>query len=197
MKITRQKLRSLIFERVSDYFSDEFDFSNNSGIKTKDTSKPKSQRAMDVELYGYTIIVQFTDGDIEIEGNRYSFLFAYFDSIFKMKDYISSWSSEVDLGDYSHICTDHFDISISNAKEKLFSVYPDADTIRIHDFSDPIFYNEKPMNFKTDCKYVSQWTREAQGDDLICYELFNDDLRSDPRGYYLITKEGKITWAKT
>ena len=59
-----------------------------------------------------------------------------------------------------------------------------------------VFY-EKELNFKTDCKYVSKWTRELQGDEIISYELFNDDLRSDPRGYYLITKEGKVSWTKT
>lgn len=197
MKISKQKLRSLILERTSDYFDNKFDFSNDSNAKTKDDSTPKRKSRKHVELYGYIIVVQYDDGDIEYKGGKYSFLFAYFDSIFKMEDYISLWNPGIDLADYSFICTDHIDLSISNAKERLFSVYPDADTIRIYDFSNTIFFNEKELNFKTDCKYVSKWTRELQGDEIISYELFNDDLRSDPRGYYLITKEGKVSWTKT
>lgn len=178
----RTLIRKLLIERINDLFNNKINFSNlDAGLSVKDTNK--SKRRKNVELHGFTIIAKHRDA-------KFKMCFAYFDSISSMEKYMIDWEKEPILDDYSILVTDHFNVKNGNAIVGLLKSFPNADVIRVIDYTDDLFYKGKSFLEST---RVHTYDKPP----LTTYELFNTDIESNPSGYYTITKKGDLTWQKT
>jgi len=174
----REKIRKLIIERVNDFLvnNSKINILNNLNNVIKDEETPKRKSRKHIQLCGFACVVETETG--------YGLIFSYFKSIFKMEDYIlDRTNTEVDIGNYSFIWTYHPKKDLESVKSKLFSVFPEAHTITIHD------YTNSNIDFQ-DSKYVSKQIRAKEKDEITIYELFNDDLTLPATAKYVIKKNG-------
>ena len=180
----RTLIRKLLIERINDLFNNKTNFSNlGADLNVKDTNNSKRKRRKNVKLYGFTIVAKHRDA-------KFRMYFAYFDSIYAMEKYMWDWEKEPILDDYSILVTDHFNLKNGNAIVGLLKSFPDADTIRVADYTDDLFTRGKSFLEST---RVHTYDKPP----LTTYELFNIDIPVRCRGYYTITKKGDLTWQKT
>jgi hypothetical protein len=183
-------MRKLIRKLIKEKFEGFGDF-NDLDIDLLDYTDMEEEDKKQISLYAYTSLMFLS------EKHRLIPAMHYFASLEDMKNYISTWDGTN--------CTRHagdYEIAVwispayrpESVHKKLFSYFPQADSIKINVFDNKEYVDFDGMTHINKamvmCKYIQHYT-----DGMVREtHLFDDSDQPTMSGYYLLQKDSGITY---
>lgn len=180
----RKTIRKLIKERF-----EGFDSFNDLDIDLLDDLDTEEKEKKQADVYSYSVVLMRTD-------DTFVKAMIHFSSIYIMKEWIPIFKQAQLLDNYMLEVTDHVLTNPKQVAQDLFPYFPEADVIKIHDFTGPIFINfdgSVSDAFKTLCNNIINFRPEKDSKLRRQWSLFNDPSL-DQTGEYTLTKDGKVSY---
>jgi hypothetical protein len=185
----RKIIREIIKERIEGFKdSDLLDF-DDIGVDTISDLDAETKERKQADVYSYTVVLERTDG-------THVKAMIHFASISIMKEWIPIFQQASLLDNYMLEVTEHVLINPNYVAQDLFSHFPDADVIKIHDFTDLLLINfdgSVSDAYKTLCHNIVNFRPEKDGQARRQWSLFNSPSL-DQTGEFTLTKDGKVSY---